>query len=159
VVLAALFVKSRPKRMMKSVLLSVAFMAVIACAVPVTFTSCGANGDPFSATSLDVDPFPITHGANTSIVITGTAGKQINGGQFHIKVYLGILPVFSDSQDFCKVVTCPIQQGPQTVHYYYPIPSYAPGGVSVTVEVQGVDETQAELFCYKFDTKVVLAEA
>jgi hypothetical protein len=141
--------------MFKSTAVLLFAIVALASASKVTFANCGNTTDPFVANSLDVSPFPITHGANTSIVIDGVANKGIEGGNFVISVYLGALPVFSKTQDFCQVIACPIKAGHQVVDYKYPIPSYAPAGVSITVHVQGQDLNKNELFCYKFDSKVL----
>eukprot|EP00475_Leptophrys_vorax_P004182 TRINITY_DN1249_c0_g1_i1.p1 TRINITY_DN1249_c0_g1~~TRINITY_DN1249_c0_g1_i1.p1 ORF type:complete len:143 (+),score=44.86 TRINITY_DN1249_c0_g1_i1:48-476(+) len=142
--------------MFKKLVVCVALLLSLAVATKVTFSNCGHSTDPFVADTLDVTPFPITHGANTSILIDGNANLAIAGGNFVIKVFVAGFQVFTVNQDFCQVVTCPIQKGHQIVNYHYPIPSYAPSGVTVTVQVEGQDLTKNSLFCYKFDSKVLM---
>lgn len=90
--------------------------SVLASTDPI-FKNCGKATDLFSVTSISVSAHPFVIGTSVVISVTGTTAAVIKqGSKYRMALKLGILPVYSETWDFCETtalsgVSCPIAPG------------------------------------------------
>jgi hypothetical protein len=113
----------------------------------VPFTSCG-TGD-FTATSLDVTPWPPVKGQSVTLKVDGTLASQVTSGNYTLSVAWDGITVINQSGDLCTLSTdlvCPQSPAALDIGYSVTVPSYAPSG-SYEVTFEATQQDSATLFC------------
>lgn len=143
--------------MMIRVLASVALMLVLGHAQgPAKFSTCGTDALGVSAVILNPNtPIP---GNNLTVSLTVKPTQDIvNGDQVVVTAKVFGIALGHLDFDTCKVlgISCPLKAGTTaTMHFVYPIPSSAPGGVPLTAEVTAKNSAGTQYTC--IDVPVVM---
>ncbi|KAG6433859.1 hypothetical protein SASPL_105478 [Salvia splendens] len=102
---------------------------------------------------LDIDPYPISRGSNTTFAISATTGQPITGGKLVIDVSYFWFHVHSEDRDLCKDTSCPINVGDFLVSHSQELPGITPPG-SYTLTMKMVDGNNNQLTCITVDFSI-----
>ncbi|XP_041997364.1 putative phosphatidylglycerol/phosphatidylinositol transfer protein DDB_G0282179 [Salvia splendens] len=102
---------------------------------------------------LDIDPYPISRGSNTTFAISATTGQPITGGKLVIDVSYFWFHVHSEDRDLCKDTSCPIDVGDFLVSHSQELPGITPPG-SYTLTMKMVDGNNNQLTCITVDFSI-----
>jgi len=120
---------------------------VVLCASP--WSSCGSPSDPTTISSVTLNPDPPQRTKNDNVTLTGTLNVAVTGGTVDLVItYLGI-PVYSQKNDICKIVSCPLAPGQLSASLLVPgsaIPVFSPPGSYIGTSHM-IDSNNKELAC------------
>ncbi|XP_047975163.1 putative phosphatidylglycerol/phosphatidylinositol transfer protein DDB_G0282179 [Salvia hispanica] len=102
---------------------------------------------------LDIDPYPISRGSNTTFAISATTGQPITGGKLVIDVSYFWFHVHSEDRDLCQDTSCPINVGDFLVSHSQELPGITPPG-SYTLTMKMVDGNNNQLTCITVDFSI-----
>ncbi|XP_057784695.1 uncharacterized protein LOC131002041 [Salvia miltiorrhiza] len=102
---------------------------------------------------LDIDPYPISKGKNTTFAISATTGQTITGGKLVIDVSYFWFHVHSEDRDLCQDTSCPVDVGDFIVSHTQELPGYTPPG-SYTLTMKMVDGNNNQLTCITVDFSI-----
>ncbi|KAL1545613.1 putative phosphatidylglycerol/phosphatidylinositol transfer protein [Salvia divinorum] len=102
---------------------------------------------------LDINPYPISRGSNTTFAISATTGEPITGGKLVIDVSYFWFHVHSEDRDLCKDTSCPINVGDFVVSHSQELPGITPPG-SYTLTMKMVDGNNNQLTCITVDFSI-----
>ncbi|KAG6437169.1 hypothetical protein SASPL_102080 [Salvia splendens] len=129
---------------------------------------------------LDIDPYPISRGSNTTFAISATTDldtvscqadyiatdsgyrgrdqeywmcQPITGGKLVIDVSYFWFHVHSEDRDLCKDTSCPIDVGDFLVSHSQELPGITPPG-SYTLTMKMVDGNNNQLTCITVDFSI-----
>jgi hypothetical protein len=132
-------------------------LLAVAAAVPVPFSSCGAG--EFTASSVDVSPFPPQRGQTVHITTTGHLASSVTGGNFEVDVMLAGVTVLKQTGDMCSFspdLKCPQAAGDLTAGYDISVPAIAPSG-NYTIVFHGTQQDGKTLFCVQSNFEIASA--
>lgn len=135
----------------------------VAAAAAHDFSVCAGKTDAMGVTSVDVFPDPAQVGKSIEVTINGKATAPIAAGAMaHLKVELFKVEIAHLDIDMCKSLglTCPIAAGTAySGKLTYPVPSQAPGGITVTIEIDFNHADKSDLGCITLQEKLVKPSA
>ncbi|KAG8376851.1 hypothetical protein BUALT_Bualt09G0106800 [Buddleja alternifolia] len=148
--------KNQMITMMK--LLAVALFA-LCLLVPLTSAKstdvryCSKKAYAVKVSGIEINPFPISRGKNTTFEIAATTSEPISGGKLIIDVSYWIFHVHTEEHQLCKETSCPVSAGDFVVAHSQELPGITPPG-SYTLQMKMVDENKKELTCITFDFSI-----
>ncbi|QDZ21802.1 ML domain-containing protein [Chloropicon primus] len=115
---------------MKFALLALVFSATVlaASAQGPQWDYCSGNQYAFELDSVDIEPYPIEKGSDTTFSLSGTSSITVNNADISIKIKKGFITVFHTHLNLCDYYQCPINQGPVSVSLPESIPNEVPKG-------------------------------
>ncbi|KAL0410229.1 UNVERIFIED_CONTAM: hypothetical protein Slati_3612600 [Sesamum latifolium] len=102
---------------------------------------------------LEIDPYPISRGKNTSFQIAAATNETINGGKLVIDVAYFGFHIHSEDHNLCAETSCPVSVGDFVVSHSQELPGITPPG-SYTLKMTMVDEHKKQLTCITFDFSI-----
>ncbi|KAL8517561.1 hypothetical protein ACS0TY_015716 [Phlomoides rotata] len=114
---------------------------------------CKKKNYPVQVTGLDIDPYPISKGKNTTFKISASTDEAISDGKLKIDVTYIWFHVRTEEHDLCKKTACPIPVGDFVVSHSQELPGYTPPG-SYSLEMRMLDGNKNELTCITFDFSI-----
>ncbi|KAH7661666.1 Immunoglobulin E-set-containing protein [Dioscorea alata] len=126
-------------------------MACLLCSANETEVSyCDKDNDyDVKVTGLEISPFPVKRGRETSFSISAQTGLNITGGKLLIDVeYIGIH--IQQTKDLCKETSCPVSTGDFVLTHKETLPFLTPPG-TYTLVMTMVGEDGKKLTCITFD--------
>ncbi|XP_073279009.1 uncharacterized protein [Primulina huaijiensis] len=133
-----------------------ALICVVGLLVPLTsattreveYCNKKANYD-VKVSGIDITPFPISRGVETTFTINAATDEAISGGKLKIDVaYFGFY-IHSETHDLCKKTECPVSNGNFTITHKQALPGITPFG-SYTLKMTLIDAKKKELTCINF---------
>ncbi|CAN4109439.1 unnamed protein product [Withania somnifera] len=107
---------------------------------------------------VDITPYPVKGGKETTFSIAATTDKNISGGKLVIDVKYLFLHVHQESHDICKETSCPVS-GDFMISHSQALPGMTPPG-SYILTMRMVDGSNHELSCITFGFSIsLLAES
>jgi hypothetical protein len=134
--------------------------ATIAIASATPFTLCNGVTDQLGVDTITVTPEPVKVGQNVTVQVHGRTSIPFSGGQAEVNVKVAGVKVASLKFDACTElgVQCPKNAGDEwTGGLSYPIPKFAPGGITAVIEVHVLDTAGNKLSCASVTEKIVKA--
>ncbi|KAF3657580.1 hypothetical protein CQW23_24607 [Capsicum baccatum] len=123
------------------------------------FQYCNKKADyAVKVSGVDITPYPVKGGKETTFSIAATTDKNISGGKLVIDVKYLFLHVHQESHDICKETSCPAS-GDFVISHTQALPGMTPPG-SYTLKMKMMDGNNHELSCITFGFSVsLLAES
>ncbi|XP_039140688.1 putative phosphatidylglycerol/phosphatidylinositol transfer protein DDB_G0282179 [Dioscorea cayenensis subsp. rotundata] len=126
-------------------------MVCLLCSAKETEVSyCDKDNDyDVKVTGLEISPFPVKRGRETSFSISAQTGLNITSGKLLIDVeYIGIH--IQQTKDLCKETSCPVSTGDFVLTHKETLPFLTPPG-TYTLVMTMVGEDGKKLTCITFD--------
>ncbi|KAI3443361.1 hypothetical protein Pfo_000026 [Paulownia fortunei] len=108
---------------------------------------------PVKVSGLEINPYPISRGKNTTFEIAASTNEAISGGKLVIDVTYLIFHVYSEAHDLCVETSCPVSVGDFVVSHSQELPGITPPG-SYTLKMTMVDANNRQLTCITFDFSI-----
>lgn len=123
------------------------------------FQYCNKKADyAVKVSGVDITPYPVKGGKETTFSIAATTDKNISGGKLVIDVKYLFLHVHKESHDICKETSCPVS-GDFVISHSQALPGMTPPG-SYTLTMRMLDGSDHELSCITFRFSIsLLAES
>ncbi|XP_076903845.1 uncharacterized protein LOC143559022 [Bidens hawaiensis] len=102
---------------------------------------------------VEIDPYPIVRGKETTFTITASTETPISGGNLVIDVSYYFFGVYSETSDLCNKTSCPVTTGDFAISHSQSLPSVTPPG-SYTLTMKLQDGKKKELTCITFDFSI-----
>lgn len=102
---------------------------------------------------IEISPYPISRGKNTTFSIAASTDKAISGGKLVIEVSYIFFQVYSETHDLCKKTSCPVAAGAFEVSHSQLLPGFTPPG-SYTLKMKMLDGKNHEMTCFTFDFSI-----
>ncbi|XP_015055537.1 putative phosphatidylglycerol/phosphatidylinositol transfer protein DDB_G0282179 [Solanum pennellii] len=103
---------------------------------------------------LDITPYPVKGGKETTFSIAATTDENISGGKLVIDVKYLFLHVHKESHDICEETSCPVS-GDFVISHSQALPGITPPG-SYTLTMRMLDGSNRELSCITFGFSISL---
>ncbi|KAI3791608.1 hypothetical protein L2E82_05463 [Cichorium intybus] len=139
-------------KMFVVLLCSVFLVAPFADAIDVKYCNKKNNYD-IKVSGVEINPYPITRGTDTTFTITASTDTPIPGGNLEIDVSYYFFGVYSETSDLCEKTSCPVDAGEFAISHSQALPSVTPPG-SYTLTMKIKDGSNKELTCITFDFSV-----
>ncbi|XP_074570763.1 phosphatidylglycerol/phosphatidylinositol transfer protein-like [Curcuma longa] len=112
-----------------------------ACAVSIDVEYCKKNANyPVKVSGVDISPYPITRGEQTTFNISAFTGDEISAGKLIIDVNYFFFHVDHEEIDLCKETSCPVTTGDFVLSHQQTLPSVTPpGSYTLTMNIKGDD--------------------
>ncbi|KAL0289388.1 UNVERIFIED_CONTAM: hypothetical protein Sangu_2616100 [Sesamum angustifolium] len=94
---------------------------------------------------LEIDPYPISRGKNTTFQIAAATNEAIYGGKLVIHVLYFGFHIHSEDRDLCAEMSCPVSIGDFVVSHSQELSGIMPM----------VDEHKKQLMCITFEFSIV----
>ncbi|XP_022857817.1 putative phosphatidylglycerol/phosphatidylinositol transfer protein DDB_G0282179 [Olea europaea var. sylvestris] len=108
---------------------------------------------PVKVSGVEINPYPISRGKNTTFSIAASTEEPISGGKLTIDVTYFIFHVYSEKHDLCLKTSCPVSAGDFVVSHSQELPGITPPG-SYTLKMTMVDANNKQLTCITFDFSI-----
>ncbi|KAL2503259.1 MD-2-related lipid recognition domain-containing protein/ML domain-containing protein [Forsythia ovata] len=108
---------------------------------------------PVKVSGVEIDPYPVSRGKNTTFSISASTEKPISGGKLTIDVTYFIFHVHSENHNLCTETSCPVSVGDFVISHSQKLPGITPPG-SYTLKMTMVDENKKQLSCITFDFSI-----
>ncbi|KAM7497346.1 hypothetical protein LguiA_021760 [Lonicera macranthoides] len=99
---------------------------------------------------VEISPYPVSRGKNTTFSIAASTGEAISGGKLVIDVSYFGWQIHSETHDLCTETSCPVSIGDFVISHSQVLPGFTPPG-SYTLKLTMVDGDKHRLTCFKFD--------
>ncbi|KAL6559088.1 hypothetical protein OROHE_006457 [Orobanche hederae] len=137
-------------KVLGGLLFALCLLVPLASAKPTDVHYCNKKADyAVKVSGLDIDPYPISKGKNTTFKITASTNEAISGGKLKIDVSYFGFHIHSEDHDLCQETSCPVSVGDFNVTHAQELPGYTPWG-SYTLEMTMVDANGKRLTCITF---------
>ncbi|KAK2655351.1 hypothetical protein Ddye_008403 [Dipteronia dyeriana] len=134
-----------------AIVLSLFLTAALTQATDVKY--CTKKAYAVKVKGVDISPFPITRGKETTFSISATADDRISGGKLVIDVAYFGWSIHSETHELCDETSCPVSSGNFVVAHSQVLPGFTPPG-SYTLKMRMLDEDKQELTCITFDFSI-----
>ena len=134
--------------------------ASLASATATPFSLCDGIANQLGVDAVTVSPEPVKVGQNVNVQVHGVTSIPFTGGRAEVNVKVAGVKVASLKFDACSElgVACPKNAGEEwTGGLSYPIPKFAPGGITAVIEVNVLDTAGNRLGCASVTEKIVKA--
>ncbi|CAA3015818.1 Hypothetical predicted protein [Olea europaea subsp. europaea] len=143
-----------------SPLLALIFFSSFLIIIPFTFAKsadvhyCNKKANyPVKVSGLEINPYPISRGKNTTFSIAASTEEPISGGKLTVDVTYFIFHVYSEDHNLCSETSCPVSAGDFVVSHSQVLPGITPPG-SYTLKMTMVDANKKQLTCITFDFSI-----
>ncbi|KAL6575143.1 hypothetical protein OROMI_012428 [Orobanche minor] len=155
-------------KVLGGLLFALCLVVPLTSAKPTDVHYCNKKADyAVKVSGLDIDPYPISKGKNTTFKITASTkvetwigvtvntetfwddDEAISGGKLKIDVSYFGFHIHSEDHDLCQETSCPVSVGDFNVTHAQELPGYTPWG-SYTLEMTMVDANGKQLTCITF---------
>ncbi|KZV43776.1 hypothetical protein F511_42726 [Dorcoceras hygrometricum] len=134
-----------------------ALLCVVCLLVPLTSATtrdvsyCNKKANyAVKVSGIDISPFPISRGVETTFAIAAATDEVISGGNLKIDVTYWGFHIHSETHDLCKKTVCPVANGNFTIIHKQALPGITPPG-SYTLKMTLSGANKKELTCINFD--------
>ncbi|KAL6507812.1 hypothetical protein OROGR_024007 [Orobanche gracilis] len=135
-------------------LFALCLLVPLVSAKPTDVHYCNKKADyAVKVSGLDIDPYPISKGKNTTFQITASTNEAISGGKLKIDVSYFGFHIHSEDHDLCQETSCPVSVGDFNVTHAQELPGYTPWG-SYALEMTMVDANGKSLTCITFSFSI-----
>ncbi|PIN06816.1 putative protein, contains ML domain [Handroanthus impetiginosus] len=108
---------------------------------------------PVKVCGLDINPYPISRGKNTTFEISAYTDEAISGGKLVIDVSYFGFHIHSEDHNLCQETSCPVSVGDFIVSHSQELPGITPPG-SYTLKMTMLDAYKKQLTCITFDFSI-----
>ena len=134
-----------------AIVLSLCLTAALTEATDVKY--CTKKAYDVKVKGVDISPYPITRGKETTFSISATADAAISGGKLVIDVSYFGWSIHSEKHNLCDETSCPVSTGDFVVAHSQVLPGITPPG-SYSLKMRMLDEDSHELTCITFDFSI-----
>ncbi|KAG6533002.1 hypothetical protein ZIOFF_006862 [Zingiber officinale] len=100
---------------------------------------------------VDISPYPISRGEQTTFNISASTGDEISAGKLIIDVNYFFFHVDHEEIDLCKETSCPVTTGDFVLSHHQTLPSITPpGSYTLTMHLKGDDGKQLTCITFGF---------
>ncbi|KAI4364035.1 hypothetical protein MLD38_020179 [Melastoma candidum] len=128
--------------------LAVSVVLPSALATDISYCDKKASYD-VKVSGVDISPYPIARGKDTTFSISATTGTEISGGKLVIDVSYFGWHIHSETHDLCSETSCPVSVGDFVVAHSQVLPGFTPPG-SYSLQMRIYDGSNKQLTCIAF---------